>query len=90
MSIVCSEFTQAIGTGKVLNARPEAIQLAPEQTALIVIDMQNAYTSKGGYLDLAGFDVSQTAPVVANIQKAVDAAHSAGIQVIYFKNGWDK
>ena len=89
MSIVCSEFTQAIGTGKVLNARPEAIQIAPEQTALIVIDMQNAYTSKGGYLDLAGFDVSQTAPVVANIQKAVDAAHSAGIQVIYFKNGWD-
>lgn len=90
MSIVCSEFTQAIGTGKVLKARPEAIQLAPEQTALIVIDMQNAYTSKGGYLDLAGFDVSQTAPVVANIQKAVDAAHGAGIQVIYFKNGWDK
>ena len=89
MSIVCSQFTAANGNGKVLKAEPESIQLAAEQTALIVIDMQNAYTSEGGYLDLAGFDVSKTQPVVENIQKAVDAAHAAGIQVIYFKNGWD-
>ena len=88
-NVVCAGFTQAAGTGKILKAQPEAIQLAPEQTALIVIDMQNAYTSKGGYLDLAGFDVSKTKPVVENIKKAVDAAHASGIQVIYFKNGWD-
>ena len=88
-NVVCAGFTQAAGTGKVLKAEPEAIQLAPEQTALIVIDMQNAYTSKGGYLDLAGFDVSKTKPVVENIKKAVDAAHASNIQVIYFKNGWD-
>ncbi len=88
-NIVCADFTAQIGTGKVLKAEPEAITLAPEQTALIVIDMQNAYTSIGGYLDLAGFDVSTTKPVVANIKKAVDAAHEAGIQVIYFQNGWD-
>ena len=88
-NVVCAGFTQAAGTGKVLKAAPEAIQLAAEQTALIVIDMQNAYTSKGGYLDLAGFDVSKTKPVVENIKKAVDAAHASGIQVIYFKNGWD-
>jgi ureidoacrylate peracid hydrolase len=88
-NVVCAGFTQAAGTGKILKAQPEPIQLAPEQTALIVIDMQNAYTSKGGYLDLAGFDVSKTRPVVENIKKAVDTAHAAGIQVIYFKNGWD-
>ena len=88
-TIVCSDFTKATGAGKILKAEPEAIQLAPEQTALIVIDMQNAYTSKGGYLDLAGFDVSATESVVQNIQKAVDTAHASDIQVIYFKNGWD-
>ena len=87
--VVCTGFTQAVGTGKVLKAEPEAIQLSAEQTALIVIDMQNAYTSKGGYLDLAGFDVSKTKPVVENIKNAVDMAHAAGIQVIYLKNGWD-
>jgi len=88
-SVVTAGFTEKLGTGKTLKAEPEAICLAPEQTALIVIDMQNAYTSQGGYLDLAGFDVSKTKPVVENIKKAVDAAHAAGIQVIYFKNGWD-
>lgn len=89
-NIVCAEFTTQIGTGKLLKAEPEHIQLAAEQTALVVIDMQNAYTSLGGYLDLAGFDVSKTKPVVENIKKAIDAAHSAEIQVIYFQNGWDK
>lgn len=33
-----------------LNARPEAITFAPQQSALIVVDMQNAYASRGGYL----------------------------------------
>lgn len=87
--IICTAFTKTNGTGKVLKSEPENIQIAPEQTALIVIDMQNAYTSPGGYLDLAGFDVSATTSVVDNIKKAVDTAHQAGIQVIYFKNGWD-
>lgn len=73
-----------------LIASPEPIQLCPSQTALIVVDMQNAYASKGGYLDLAGFDVSTTKPVIQNIKKAIDVAHDAGIQVIYFQNGWDK
>lgn len=87
--VVSADFTEALGTGKILKAEPESIKLAAEHTALIVIDMQNAYTSKGGYLDLAGFDVSATQPVVENIQKAIHTAHEAGIQVIYFKNGWD-
>ncbi len=50
-----------------LPARPEAIALPPAQSALIVVDMQNAYASPGGYLDLAGFDVSATQPVIARI-----------------------
>ena len=51
-----------------LTARPEAITFDPQQSALIVVDMQNAYATPGGYLDLAGFDVSTTRPVIANIQ----------------------
>ena len=69
MNTVVADFTERAGTGCVLKAEPEAIQMASEHTALIVIDMQNAYTSIGGYLDLAGFDVSKTKPVVKNIQK---------------------
>ncbi len=72
-----------------LEARPEAIAFPPEQTALIVVDMQNAYATPGGYLDLAGFDVSATRPVIDKINIAVKAAREAGIQVIWFQNGWD-
>ncbi len=72
-----------------LPARPEAIVLPPAQSALIVVDMQNAYATQGGYLDLAGFDVSATQPVIANIQRAVSAARAAGLQIVWFQNGWD-
>ena len=72
-----------------LPARPEAIHFTPQKSALIVVDMQNAYASPGGYLDLAGFDVSATQPVIANIKTAVAAARAAGMLIIWFQNGWD-
>lgn len=72
-----------------LKARPEAIEFTPAQSALIVVDMQNAYASQGGYLDLAGFDVSATRPVIDKINVAVAAAREAGMTIIWFQNGWD-
>ncbi|GJE18560.1 pyrimidine utilization protein B [Methylobacterium marchantiae] len=75
--------------GITLPARPEPIAFDPEATALIVVDMQNAYASKGGYLDLAGFDVSATGPVIDRIAQAVAAARGAGIRIVWFQNGWD-
>lgn len=78
-----------VGSTVTLPARPEAIAFAPQETALIVVDMQNAYASQGGYLDLAGFDVSATAPVIANIKRAISTARATGVKVIFFQNGWD-
>ena len=72
-----------------LPARPESLTLSPQHSALIVVDMQNAYASQGGYLDLAGFDVSATRPVIDNINLAVAAARAAGMLIIWFQNGWD-
>lgn len=72
-----------------LPARPEPIAFDASTTALIVVDMQNAYATEGGYLDIAGFDVSQTGPVIARIAAAVAAARAAGILVLWFQNGWD-
>ena len=73
-----------------LPARPESLTLSPQHSALIVVDMQNAYASQGGYLDLAGFDVSATRPVIDNINLAVAAARAAGMLIIWFQNGWDE
>ncbi len=73
----------------VLKAEPENIVITPGETALIVVDMQNAYASKEGYLDLAGFDVSGTDLVIENINKTIEISRNAGIQVVFLQNGWD-
>jgi ureidoacrylate peracid hydrolase len=72
-----------------LPARPESLPLNPSETALIVVDMQNAYASPGGYLDLAGFDIGGAAAVIDKIALLVAAARAAGVTVVYFQNGWD-
>ena len=72
-----------------LPCRPEPLEIDPEKTAVIVIDMQNAYASPGGYLDLAGFDISGAAKVIENTKGVLEVARRAGVQVIYFQNGWD-
>jgi ureidoacrylate peracid hydrolase len=74
----------------VLPARPEALKINPAETAVIVVDMQNAYASKGGYVDLAGFDISGAEAAIEQTRKVLDAARAAGCTVIYFQNGWDK
>jgi len=72
-----------------LPARPEALRLAAELTAVVVIDMRNAYASPGGYVDLAGFDISGAAGTIDKIAVVLDTARRAGVQVIYLQNGWD-
>ncbi|MGO4831702.1 pyrimidine utilization protein B, partial [Rhizobiaceae sp. 2RAB30] len=47
-----------------LPTRPEPITIEPRSTALVVVDMQNAFASKGGMFDLAGIDISGAAPAV--------------------------
>lgn len=72
-----------------LPARPEPLAVDPATTAVIVIDMQNAYASLGGYVDLAGFDISGAAQTITRIAKVLDSARASGIQIVYLQNGWD-
>ena len=72
-----------------LPCRPEPIAVPASKTAVIVIDMQNAYAARGGYLDLAGFDISGAERVIKNTKAVLDVARAAGMTVIFFQNGWD-
>ena len=72
-----------------LPARPEPLRLAVDETALVVVDMQNAYASPNGYLDLAGFDISGAKAAITAIQDVLSVARGAGVPVIFFQNGWD-
>lgn len=74
---------------RTLMAQPEPLLFRPDQSALVVVDMQNAYASSGGYLDLAGFDISGAAAAIGKIAEAVAAARAAGMTVVFFQNGWD-
>ncbi len=82
--------TPSAGNASVtLPARPEPIRVDPATTAVIVVDMQNAYASEGGYVDLAGFDISGAAGVIGRISQVLDTARAAGIQIVFLQNGWD-
>jgi ureidoacrylate peracid hydrolase len=71
-----------------LTARPEAVALELAQTALIVVDMQNAFATKGGMFDLAGFDISGAARAIEVNRRLIDASRRAGIKVIYLQMGF--
>ena len=70
-----------------LTARPEALRLDPAETAVVVIDMQNAYATEGGYVDLAGFDIAGSASVIGRIAQVLDTARAAGMPVVFLQNG---
>jgi ureidoacrylate peracid hydrolase len=73
-----------------LPARPEPVRVSVEETAIVVIDMQNAYASAGGYVDLAGFDIAGAAGTIGQIAKVLETGRQAGVLVVYLQNGWDK
>jgi ureidoacrylate peracid hydrolase len=71
-----------------LDARPEPITFDPERTALLVVDMQNDFGTKGGMFDRAGIDISQIQKAVAPTARVIAAARKAGTKVIYLKMGF--
>ena len=73
----------------VLASRPEPLAFLAQQTALVVVDMQNAYASVGGYVDTAGFDIAGAKGVIGKVALAVNAARAAKIPVVFLQNGWD-
>jgi ureidoacrylate peracid hydrolase len=71
-----------------LDAKPMPAVIDPATTALIVVDMQNDFGSKGGMFDRAGIDISGIAAAVAPAGRAIDAARRAGIRIVYLKMGY--
>ncbi len=78
----------APGASVVIAAAPEPLAIAPATTALVVVDMQNAYLSPGGYLDKVGFDISASPPVIAAAARVLAAARACGLFVVHLQNGF--
>lgn len=71
-----------------LDAKPEPIAIDPARSAVIVVDMENDFVSKGGMFDRAGADISGSQKAVAPTAKVLAAARQANIPIIYLKMGY--
>ena len=68
-----------------IEADPEAIEIDALETAILVVDMQNTFMRRGGYLDLIGVDISAAKKIIVPCQKIVDSAHGKGFRIIYLQ-----
>jgi ureidoacrylate peracid hydrolase len=66
-----------------LTAEPEAIAFDPQQSAVMVIDMQNYDCKPGGFFDLVGTDFTHGQKVIQPIKRVLEHARQAKVPVIY-------
>lgn len=71
-----------------LPARPSPVEIDLPQTAVLLVDMQNAFASRGGMLDLAGIDIGGAQAAIANAIRLLEAARQHQIPVIYLVMGY--
>ncbi len=58
----------------------------PAHTALVVVDVQNDFASKEGFMGRLGFDVSMCQAMVPRLVRFIDQARQAGVTIIYIQN----
>jgi ureidoacrylate peracid hydrolase len=71
-----------------LHAKPSPLEINFEKSAILVVDMQNAFASPRGMLDIAGLDISGAARVIHAIRDVLNAARASQIPIIYLQMGY--
>ncbi|MBC7610885.1 MAG: isochorismatase family protein [Polaromonas sp.] len=68
-------------------AQPQTVTVDVNRSALVVVDMQNDFCTKGGYLDYRGIDVTPDRAPIAPIAALVPVLRSEGVPIIWLNWG---
>src|SRR2546423_10703450 len=71
-----------------IDAKPQPFAMDTARSAVIVVDMQNDFGTKGGMFDRAGIDILPIQKVVPSVAKVLASARQAGMKIVYLKMGF--
>lgn len=71
-----------------LDAKPGPIDIDPARAAVIVVDMQNDFGSKGGMFDRVGIPLDGFKQAADATARVLDVAREACFRIVYLKMGF--